>query len=96
MTATEPADHGGLMHRLFDAWNERDIDGFVDCYTDPLVVRTGEGQEDLEVTRVEHQEAARTWWQRQMGRATQINHGHSRSTTITRKPGVTRDDGYGC
>lgn len=64
MTATEPDGHGGLMHRLIDAWNARDLDGFVDCYTDPLVVRTGEGQEDLEVTRVEHEEAARTWWQR--------------------------------
>lgn len=64
MTATEPDGHGGLMHRLIDAWTGRDLDGSVDCYTDPLVVRTGEGQEDLEVPRVEHQEAARTWRQR--------------------------------
>jgi predicted ester cyclase len=27
-------------------------------------VRTNEDQDDLEVSRVEHQQAARTWWQR--------------------------------
>lgn len=56
--------HDELMHRLIDTWNERDVQGFVDCFTDPLVVRTGEGEDDVEVSRVEHQEAAHTWWER--------------------------------
>lgn len=64
MTKMGPSDLGGLMRRLIDGWNARDVDGFVACFTDPLVVRTGEDQEDLEVSRVEHQEAACTWWER--------------------------------
>lgn len=56
--------HHALMHRIIDAWNARDVDGFVACYTDPVLVHEGGSTRSAPVTRDQHREAARTWWGR--------------------------------
>ena len=40
VTAMKSSDNSGLVHRLIDAWNAHDLDGLVEGYTDPLVVRS--------------------------------------------------------
>lgn len=50
-----------LMQRIIETWNARDEDGFVGCYTDPMLVHDAEG-ESISDSRDRHREAARSWW----------------------------------
>jgi predicted ester cyclase len=58
------SEHHALMQRLIDTWNARDVDGFVHCYTEPLLVHGNGTDNGTPVTRDQHREAARSWWDR--------------------------------
>lgn len=53
-----------LMHRIIETWNTRNVDGFVGCYTDPMLVHGTGPDGSMPVTREQHREAARVWWDR--------------------------------
>lgn len=59
-----PHEMQSLLQRALDAWNERDLDIFVNCYSDALTVYEGEDPESFTVSRDQHREAALAWWQR--------------------------------
>lgn len=58
----EADDHVALVRRAVDTWNDRDLEGFVACYSEPLTVQTEKG--DVLVTRDQHRHAATVWWER--------------------------------
>ena len=58
------SEHRSLMHRILTSWNERDVEEFVGCYTDPLVVHDGTSDQVLTLSRQQHAENAQVWWSR--------------------------------
>lgn len=61
-------EHHALMQRIIDTWNARDEDGFVGCYSDPMLVQGGGADGGMQVSRAQHRDAARTWWKRLLER----------------------------
>jgi predicted ester cyclase len=57
-------ENKALVQRAADTHNARDRDAFLACYSDALIVRMGDGEDDLVVSPDEHWRAVLAWGER--------------------------------